>query len=272
MAMESGQAAGRAAESHQGAGLRFAGRVALVTGGGRGIGAATCRRLAQDGAGVAVVDLDAAPAGEVAAGINESGRAALALAVDVADRASVEAAVRRTVDELGRLDILVHCAGITRDNLLFRMSSADWGAVLETHLTGAFYAAGAAQAPMVAQRYGRMIFLSSTSALGNRGQANYAAAKAGLQGFARTLALELGPFNVTVNAVAPGFIETRMTRATAERLGIEYEQYKAQRAAEIPLRRVGQPEDVAAVIAFLASDDAGYVSGQTIYVAGGPRG
>ena len=255
-----------------GAGGEFGGRVALVTGGGRGIGEATCRRLAAGGAAVAVVDLDEAPAEAVAAAIREAGGRALAVAADVASREAVEAAVGRAVAQLGGLDILVHCAGITRDNLLFRMSDSDWAGVIDTHLNGAFYAARAAQAPMVAQRYGRMVFLSSTSALGNRGQVNYAAAKAGLQGLTRTLAIELGPFNVTVNAVAPGFIETRMTRGTAERLGVDYEQYKAQRAAEIPLRRVGQPADVAAVIAFLAGDAAGYVSGQTIYVAGGPRG
>ena len=253
-------------------GTGLAGRVALVTGGGRGIGEATCRRLAAGGAAVAVLDLDGAPAEAVAEAIRQDGGAALALTADVARRDQAEGAVARAADALGGLDVLVHCAGTVRDNLLFRMSDEDWSTVLGTHLNGAFYVARAAQAPMVAQRYGRMVFLSSTSALGNRGQANYAAAKAGLQGLTRTLAIELGPFGVTVNAVAPGFIETRMTRATAERLGIDFEQYKAQRAAEIPLRRVGQPADVAAVIAFLAGAEAGYVSGQTIYVAGGPRG
>jgi 3-oxoacyl-[acyl-carrier protein] reductase len=249
-----------------------AGRVALVTGGGRGIGAATCRRLAVGGAAVAVLDLDSGPAEAVAGAIRQEGGRALALTADVARGEEAAGAVAQAVEALGGLDILVHCAGTLRDNLLFRMSDDDWSTVLATHLNGAFYVARAAQAPMVARRYGRMVFLSSTSALGNRGQANYAAAKAGLQGLTRTLAIELGPFGVTVNAVAPGFIETRMTRATAERLGIDFEQYKAQRAAEIPLRRVGQPADVAAVIAFLAGAEAGYVSGQTIYVAGGPRG
>jgi 3-oxoacyl-[acyl-carrier protein] reductase len=247
-------------------------RVALVTGGGRGIGDAACRLLARLGAAVAVVDRDAEPAEEVAHAVERDGGRALAAACDVAQRHDVELAVQRTVDAFGQLDILVACAGITRDNLLFKMSDEDWDSVMATHLRGSFLAARAAQAHMVTRKYGKMVFVSSTSALGNRGQANYAAAKAGLQGFTRTLAIELGQFNVNVNAVAPGLIETRMTHATAERLGRPWEEYAAQRAAEIPLRRVGQPQDVASVIAFLVSDAASYVSGQTIYVAGGPRG
>jgi 3-oxoacyl-[acyl-carrier protein] reductase len=256
----------------QGPHVPLAGRVALVTGGGRGIGEATCRLLAAQGAAVGVVDLDAEPAETVAGALRAQGARALALPCDVAERAQVEAAVQATVDAFGALHILVGCAGVTRDNLLFKMSDADWDEVIATHLRGSFLFARAVQQHMVAQRYGKMVFTSSTSALGNRGQANYAAAKAGLQGFTRTLAIELGPFGINVNAVAPGFVETRMTRATAARLEIDYEAYKAQRAAEIPLRRVGQPEDIASVIAFLAGDGAGYVSGQTIYVAGGPRG
>jgi len=247
--------------------IRLDGRAALVTGGARGIGEETCRVLASLGARVSVVDLDAEPASVVA---DEVG--GVAFGCDVSDRAQVEAAVQVTVDALGRLDILVACAGITRDNLLFKLSDEDWDAVIGTHLRGSFLFARAAQRHMVAQNYGKMVFISSTSALGNRGQANYAAAKMGLQGFARTLAIELGPFGVNVNVVAPGLIETRMTHATAERLGTPWAEYAAQRAAEIPLRRVGQPQDVANVIAFLVSDAAGYVSGQTIYVAGGPRG
>ena len=247
--------------------IDLSGRAALVTGGARGIGEETCRALAGLGARVAVVDMDAEPAQAVARDIR-----GVAFACDVADRDQVEAAVSDTVEAFGQLDILVACAGITRDNLLFKMTDDDWDAVIQTHLRGSFLFARAAQAPMVARKYGKMVFISSTSALGNRGQANYAAAKMGLQGFARTLAIELGPFGVNVNVVAPGFIETRMTHATAERIGTPWEAYAAQRAAEIPLRRVGQPRDVANVIAFLVSDEASYVSGQTIYVAGGPRG
>lgn len=252
--------------------MRFGDRVALITGGGRGIGAATAELMARQGAAVVVTDVDAGPAEEVAAGIREAGGRALAVGCDVTDRTQVEAAAARTVAEFGRLDILVTCAGITRDNLIHRLTDADWDGVIGTHLKGTFLAVQAAQRQMVAQRYGKIVLLSSTSALGNRGQANYAAAKAGLQGLARTLAIELGPFGINVNAVAPGFIETRMTRAVAERLGMDYDQLKQVVSAEVPLGRVGRPEDVANVIAFLCSDEAAYVSGQTIYVAGGPRG
>jgi 3-oxoacyl-[acyl-carrier protein] reductase len=245
--------------------MRFEGRVALVTGGGRGIGAATARLLAAEGAKVAVSDLDEAPAREVADPIG-----GLAIACDVSVRAEVEAMVELTAKELGGLDILVTCAGIIRDNLLFKMTDEDWDAVVDTHLKGTFLCARAAQKRMVEKRYGKMVFLSSTSALGNRGQANYSAAKAGLQGMARTLAIELGPFNVNVNTVAPGFVETRMTRATAERMGMDFETFKLGAASQIPLRRIGQPEDIANVIAFLCSDESSFVSGQTIYARGGP--
>jgi 3-oxoacyl-[acyl-carrier protein] reductase len=194
----------------------------------------------------------------------------LAIACDVTDRAQVEAMVEKTVKEFGRLDMLVACAGITRDNLLFKMTDDDWDAVIDTHLKGTFFSVRAAQKHMVEQKNGKIVLLSSTSALGNRGQTNYSTAKAGLQGMAKTLAIELGPFNVNVNVVAPGFIETRMTRATAERMGVDYEAFKVGAASQTPLRRVGRPEDVASVIAFLCSDDSSYVSGQTIYVRGGP--
>ena len=239
--------------------------MALVTGAGRGIGAATAQLLAGEGAKVAVSDLDEGPANEVAKPIG-----GLALSCDVSDRAQVERMVERTVKELGRLDVLVTCAGIIRDNLLFKMTDEDWDLVIDTHLKGTFLCARAVQKQMVEQKYGKMVFLSSTSALGNRGQANYSAAKAGLQGMARTLAIELGAFNINVNAVAPGFVETRMTRATAERMGVDYEAFKLGAASQIPLRRVGQPEDIANVIAFLCSDESSFVSGQTVYVRGGP--
>jgi 3-oxoacyl-[acyl-carrier protein] reductase len=245
--------------------MRFKDRVALVTGGARGIGAASAKLLAAEGAKVAVSDLDEGPAREIAEPID-----GLAIGCDVSVRAEVDAMVSLVVERFGRLDILVTCAGIIRDNLLFKMTDEDWDSVIDTHLKGTFLCARAAQRQMVDQKYGKMVFLSSTSALGNRGQANYSAAKAGLQGMARTLAIELGQFNVNVNTVAPGFVETRMTHATAERMGIDYETFKLGAASQIPLRRVGQPEDIANVIAFLCSDEAGFVSGQTIYVRGGP--
>src|ERR1043166_953587 len=250
---------------------RLDGRVAFLTGAGRGIGAATAAKLAAEGAAVAVTDMDAGPAEETAAALPSARGAAGALAVGAARRDQVDSAAARAADEFGRLDILVALAGITRDNLLFKMSDEDWDGVITTHLKGSFIAARASQKHMVEQRYGKMVFTSSTAALGNRGQANYSTAKAGLQGLTRTLAIELGQFNINVNAVAPGFIETRMTQQTAERLGADWEQFKKDAAARTPLRRTGKPEDGASVIAFLVSDESSFVSGQVIYVAGGPR-
>lgn len=251
---------------------RLDGCVALVTGAGQGIGAATAQRLAQEGARVALADLNEQAVTEAAHALETHGAPGLPLVCDVADAAAVQATVERVATELGRLDILVNNAGITRDNLLFKMSDAEFDTVLAVHVRGAFLCARAAQKYMVEQQHGRIISLSSTSALGNRGQVNYSSAKAALQGLTRTLAIELGPFGITVNAVAPGFIDTAMTQETARRMGMDPEAFKAAGAQRIPLRRVGQPSEVASVIAFLASDDASFVSGQTIYVAGGPAG
>jgi 3-oxoacyl-[acyl-carrier protein] reductase len=245
-------------------------RVAIVTGAARGIGAATAARLARDGLAVGVLDLDEAACDDVATGIRDAGGRAVGVGVDVTDAAQVEAGVARVADELGPPVVLVNNAGIIRDNLLFRMSEEDWDAVMDVHLKGAFLMARACQAHMTAQGYGRIVNLSSSSAQGNRGQANYSAAKAGLQGFTKTLAIELGRFGVTANAVAPGFVETDMTRATAQRLGVSFEDFVAHTAAQIPVARIGRPEDVAATIAFLVSEEAGFVSGQVVYVAGGP--
>ncbi len=241
-------------------------RIAVVTGGARGIGAATARRLTRDGARVALLDLDGEAAASVAGELGGIG-----LACDVTDPAAVDAALNRVVDELGGLDIVVNNAGVTRDNLLFKMTESDWDTVIGVHLKGAFNVTKAAQAHLVAKRYGRIINLSSVSALGNRGQANYAAAKMGLQGFTRTLAIELGPFGITVNAVAPGFVVTEMTDATARRLGLTPAQLQEASAQAAPVRRVGTPEDIANAIAFFASDGASFVTGQTLYVDGGAK-
>ena len=249
---------------------RYEGKVAVITGSGRGIGAATAARLASEGAAVVVSDMDPKTTEETAQRIAGEGARAKGIAADVTDRESVEKLVQGAVDAFGRLDVLVCCAGIIRDNLIYKMTDEDWDGVIDTHLKGTFYAAREAQKVMVPQKYGRMVFMSSTSALGNRGQTNYSTAKAGLQGMARTLAIELGRYNITVNAIAPGFIETAMTKQTADRMGMDFEQFKQGAASQIPVQRIGQPEDIAAAVAFLASEEAGFVSGQTLYVRGGP--
>ena len=251
---------------------RFEGKVAVITGSGRGIGAACATRLAEEGASVVVSDMDPKTTEETAARIASGGGKAKGIAADVTDRGSVEKLVAGAVDAFGRLDVLVCCAGIIRDNLIYKMTDEDWDGVIDTHLKGTFFAAREAQKVMVPQKYGRMVFMSSTSALGNRGQTNYSTAKAGLQGMARTLAIELGRYGITANAVAPGFIDTEMTRQTAIRLGRDPEEWKEERAREIPVRRAGVPRDIANLIAFLCSDEASFISGQVIYVAGGPRG
>jgi 3-oxoacyl-[acyl-carrier protein] reductase len=246
-------------------------RVAVVTGAARGLGAATALRLAADGMAVAVLDLEESATKPTVEAIEAAGGRALGVGADVADGAAVDAAVARVAEELGAPTVLVNNAGITRDNLLFRMSETDWDAVMGVHLRGAFLMTRAAQQHMVAAGWGRIVNLSSTSALGNRGQANYATAKAGLQGFTKTLAIELGKFGITANCVAPGFIVSEMTRATAERIGEDWDTYVAARAAQIPVARAGRPEDIAHTVSFLVSEGAGFVSGQVLYVAGGPR-
>ncbi|MDV7352923.1 3-oxoacyl-ACP reductase FabG [Rhodococcus sp. NPDC019627] len=246
-------------------------RTAIVTGSARGIGAAVAQRLASDGHAVAVLDLDESACAGTVDAITSAGGEALAVGANVADEASVTAAVERVASELGAPTILINNAGITRDNLLFKMSVDDWDAVMNVHLRGAFLMSRAVQKYMVDAKFGRIVNLSSTSALGNRGQANYSAAKAGMQGFTKTLAFELGKFGVTANAIAPGFIETEMTAATAERVGMSFEDFKAAAASQIPVARVGQPADIAHTASFFASEGAGFVSGQVVYVAGGPK-
>ena len=245
-------------------------KVAIVTGAARGIGAAVAGRLAADGMAVGVLDLDEKSCADTVAAITEAGGRAIGVGADVRDADAVTAAVLRVADELGPPVVLVNNAGVTRDNLLFKMTDQDWDTVLSTHLRGAFLMTRATQRYMTEARWGRIVNLSSTSALGNRGQVNYSAAKAGMQGFTKTLAIELGKFGVTANAIAPGFIVTDMTAATAERLGVPFEDFQAGAAKTIPVGRVGQPADIAALASFLASDEAGFVSGPVIYAAGGP--
>jgi 3-oxoacyl-[acyl-carrier protein] reductase len=245
-------------------------RVAVVTGAARGIGAGTAKRLAADGFAVAVLDLKEGDSGATVDAIRQAGGTALAVGADVSDADQVKAAVDLVAEQLGGPAVLVNNAGVIRDNMLFKMSDDDWDTVLGIHLRGSFLMSRACQKYMVDGKWGRIVNLSSSSALGNRGQANYSAAKAGLQGFTKTLAIELGQFGITANAVAPGFIATDMTAATAARMGIGFEDFQKAAAASIPVRRVGTPDDVAHVISFLVSEGAGFVSGQVIYVAGGP--
>jgi 3-oxoacyl-[acyl-carrier protein] reductase len=258
---------------------RFDGRIAVVTGAARGIGLGVAHRFAQEGASVALLDLDEDQAAEAASSLVSTGSTAeggagqrhVGIGCDVSDSASVQAAVDRVLSDLGGLHILVNNAGITRDNLLFKMSDDDWDQVIAVHLRGAFLMTRAVQQVFVEQKFGKVVCLSSVSALGNRGQANYAAAKMGIQGFVRTLAIELGPFGVNVNAIAPGFIATDMTDATAARVGMSVEDFRAAAAGRNPVRRVGFPEDIAAAVAFLCSDEASYITGQTLYVDGGAK-
>jgi 3-oxoacyl-[acyl-carrier protein] reductase len=245
------------------------GRVALVTGAAQGIGAGIAARLAADGAKVGVLDLNLDAAQATVDEIKAAGGTAFAVAADVSKGDQVQAAVDAVVAEFGGLHILVNNAGVLRDNLLFKMSEDDWDIVMNVHLRGAFLCTKAAQKHMIEAKYGRIVSMSSTSATGNRGQANYSTAKMGLQGFTKTVAIELGPFGITANAIAPGFIETAMTKATAERIGTTIEGMREAVAATVPVRRGGLPDDIANTVAFFAGEEAGYVTGQVIYVDGG---
>ncbi|WP_027409435.1 beta-ketoacyl-ACP reductase [Anoxybacteroides tepidamans] len=250
---------------------RFAGRVAFITGGSRGIGKAIAELFAEEEAKVAIIDLNEEALYATANELKEKGYAVYAKVADVTDASQVEQVVKEIVDTFGAVDILVNNAGVIRDNLLFKMTDADWETVMDVHLKGSFYCARAVQKYMVERKYGRIINISSTSALGNRGQANYATAKAGLQGFTKTLAIELGKYGITTNAVAPGFIETDMTKATAERIGISFEQLIQASVAQIPVGRTGKPSDVAHAVAFFADEKSSFINGQVLYVAGGPK-
>jgi 3-oxoacyl-[acyl-carrier protein] reductase len=250
---------------------RFDGRVAFVTGGSRGIGKGIVQLFAQEGAKVAFIDLNEEALADTTNELNEKGYEVYSKVANVTDAEQVEQAFKEVKDTFGSVDILVNNAGVIRDNLLFKMTDSDWQTVMDVHLKGSFNAARAAQKYMVEQKYGRIINISSTSALGNRGQANYAAAKAGLQGLTKTLAIELGRYGITANSVAPGFIETEMTKETAARIGISFEDLIKHSVAGIPVGRSGKPADIANAVAFFADEKSSFVNGQVIYVAGGPK-
>lgn len=247
-------------------------RVAIVTGAARGIGAATARRLAADGVAVAVLDLTEESCVPVVEQISAAGGRAVAVGADVADEAAVIAAVDRVVAELGAPTVLVNNAGIIRDDVLHKMSVDSWDAVMGVHLRGAFLTSRAVRPHIAAAGFGRVVNMSSLSAVGNVGQANYAAAKAGLQGFTKTLALELGRHGATANVVAPGYVETDMTRSTAERLGMDFDEFLTAMAGQTAVGRVGTPDDIAAAVSYFCSEEAGFVTGQVLYVAGAPVG
>lgn len=250
---------------------RFDGRTAFVTGGSRGIGKQIVEQFASEGANVAIIDINEESLNQTEVELTEKGYSVFAKLASVSDRGEIEKTMEEAADRFGTIDILVNNAGVIRDNMLFKMTDEDWMMVMDVHLKGAFYASRAAQKYMVKNHYGRIINISSTSALGNRGQANYSTAKAGLQGFTKTLSIELGKFGITANAVAPGFIETEMTKATAERIGIPFEELIKANVNKIPVARTGKPEDIAHAVAFFADERSSFVSGQVLYCAGGPR-
>lgn len=238
-------------------------RVAFVTGASRGIGKAIALRLARQGRHVVLVSRSAAPLSDLAEQIRAQGGSASYKAVDVGDAAALARSIDEVVSELGRLDVLVNNAGITRDNLVLRMSDAEWDEVINVDLKSAFVAIRAAARPMMKNRFGRIVNIASTSGVvGNAGQANYAAAKSGLIGLSKTIARELGSKGVTCNVVAPGYVETDMTQNLPDDI-------KARIGDMIAVKRLGTPDDIAAAVAYVQSDDAGYLTGQTIVVDGG---
>lgn len=247
-------------------------RIAVVTGAARGIGAAIACRLAADGHDIAAIDLDAAACADTVAKVRTAGRRACAIGADVADEDAVARAADYVREQLGEASVLVNNAGILRDKTMLKMELTDWTRVIEVNLQSVFLTCRAFVPAMRSAGWGRVINLSSVAALGAFGEANYAAAKAGVQGLTRTLALELGRFSITVNAVAPGFVVTEMTREVASRAGIAFADMIAEQLRTIHVGRPGEPQDVANAVAFFADERASFVTGQILYVAGAPRG
>ncbi|GGH82377.1 3-oxoacyl-[acyl-carrier protein] reductase [Pullulanibacillus pueri] len=250
---------------------RFSGKVVFVTGAGRGIGKSVSTAFAEEEARVCLVDIEEESLSITVNELKEKGHEVRGFAADISNPEKVNEVVDQVAELFGKIDILVNNAGVLRDNILFKMSDSDWDTVMNVHLKGTFNCSRAIQKYMVKHHFGRIINISSTSALGNRGQANYSTAKAGLQGFTKTLAIELGAFGITVNAVAPGFIETDMTKATAERMGLSFGDLVKYSVSQIPVGRSGQPEDIANAVLFFAMDESSFVNGQVLYVAGGPK-
>ncbi len=250
---------------------KFKGKVVFVTGGSRGIGKAIAMMFAGEGANVGIIDVNEGALAETSEEFSSKGYDVYTKVASVTELDQVTQAVEEMVSKYGSVDILVNNAGVIRDNMLFKMTDDDWQLVMDVHLKGSFNTARAVQKYMVENKYGRIINISSTSALGKRGQANYSTAKAGLQGFTKTLAIELGKYGITANSVAPGFIETDMTQATAARIGISFEELIKHSVSNIPVGRSGKPEDIANAVAFFADDASSFVNGQVIYVSGGPK-
>ena len=247
-------------------------KVAIVTGAARGIGAAIALRLAQDGHDIAIFDLDAGACADSVAAVAAAGRRAIAVAADVSDEETVRAAVARTAQDLGPPTVLVNNAGVLRDRTLANMSTDDWELVINVNLRSTFLMCREVQSHMRAAGWGRIVNLSSIAALGALGETNYAAAKAGVQGLTKTLAIELGRYGITTNAVAPGFVVTDMTREVAVRMKMTIEEMSAEMMRTIYTGRPGEPDDIANAVAFFVDERSSFVTGQVLYVAGAPRG
>lgn len=246
-------------------------KVAVVTGAARGIGAAIALRLAEEGMDIAILDLDEARCADTVEAVSALGRKAVGVSVNVADEESVARAIKRVANTLGPPGVLVNNAGVMNSRISYKMTLSEWDLVINVNLRGSFLMSREVSAYMRDAQWGRIVNLSSTGALGLVGGANYASAKAGIQGLTKTLALELGKSNITVNAIAPGFVVTDMTRGVAQDSRTSIEEMEKETIRTIPVGRAGLPEDIAQAVAFFVDERSGFVSGQVLYVAGGPK-